>query len=405
VPAEPLTRRHLQNLALLGGSLLITLVFLEIAARVAESGRGGGKEEQTPAEYTEYDPHLGWRKRAGARATFHRREYSVDVVVNSLGLRGPERGYQTRSDTTRILTLGDSFVEGQGVTAEETATHVLETLLTTPRCPVEAINGGTIGYSTDQEYLFYKHEGVKYGPRLVVLFFYYNDLVANIDATNHGRPKPLLVMKHGSVSEPDEPPAYFQPKKVKAPPEEPSSARSALVDWIASRLRRGAPRAYNTLARFGLWQPIPVVSAPSELIVFQTRPRRTVDFAWRMSRAILRTLKSDVEEQGGHLLVAYVPSRMEVRDADWELTRMLYGVAVGEWDRNAVSRRLAESAREDGVEVLDLTPEMRRAERGLLGGPYFIEDGHWNARGHAVAARAIASYVRDHGWLPSCGAR
>ena len=41
------------------------------------------------------------------------------------------------------------------------------------------MNGGTAGYSTDQEMLFYETEGHRYQPRVVVLFFYYNDVVYN----------------------------------------------------------------------------------------------------------------------------------------------------------------------------------------------------------------------------------
>ena len=100
-----------------------------------------------------------------------RREYTVEVAINSHGLRDPERGYETPAGTARILALGDSFVEGYSVSLPETATQVLESALGRAGCPAEVINGGTAGYSTDQELLFYETEGHRYKPRVVVLFF------------------------------------------------------------------------------------------------------------------------------------------------------------------------------------------------------------------------------------------
>jgi len=45
---------------------------------------------------------------------------------------------------------------------------------------------------------------------------------------------------------------------------------------------------------------------------------------------------------------------------------------------------------------------MRREDHGVAGGPYYVYDGHWNAAGHRIAAREIASLVRSRSWLPSC---
>ena len=69
------------RLALAVGSTLLVLGVLEVAARIARRGEGGGREENTIALYTEPDPRLGWRKRPGARATYRRREYTVEMFV------------------------------------------------------------------------------------------------------------------------------------------------------------------------------------------------------------------------------------------------------------------------------------------------------------------------------------
>jgi hypothetical protein len=186
-------RALLLNTGLALASVGVVLAGLEGVARLAERGRGGGKERDEASRYVEHDPRLGWRKKPGARVRYERREYSVEVAVNSLGLRDPERAYAAAPGAYRILALGDSFVEGYTVALDQTATQVLERSLATPSCPVEVLNAGTAAYSTDQEYLFYLDEGVRYAPQVVLLFAYYNDVLWNTGVNYFGSPKPLLV--------------------------------------------------------------------------------------------------------------------------------------------------------------------------------------------------------------------
>lgn len=384
-------------------TILLTFLILEGIARVALRSQGGGKETQTALQYTEYDPVLGWVKRAGASARFERREYTVDVRINRRGLRDPEREYEAPAGTVRILALGDSFLEGYTVPLGSTVTQALESRLGTPTCRVEVINGGTGGYSTDQEYLFYENEGVRYGPKVVLLFFYYNDVRPNAAPYYFGQPKPVLekyqgrLVVHGPVARP-------APRPVSTPPtaDVPEAPASVLYDWVRSRVRTAAPRTYNTLAGFGLWPAIPRAEPFLELKVFRRRPLPELEEAWEQTALILSGLKREVEGRGAHFLVVYVPSRMEVSDRDWELTRLRYGWDEVRWDRGLVLSRLRDVARTAAIDLLDLTPALKKADRGVLGGPYYVYDGHWNVLGHRVAAAEIESELRRRSLVPGC---
>jgi hypothetical protein len=132
---------------------------------------------------------------------------------------------------------------------------------------------------------------------------------------------------------------------------------------------------------------------------------RFVEQAWDKTAAILETLRQRVEAGGARLLVVYVPSRMEVSDRDWELTRLTYGLDDSEWDRSRVRERLRALGVASRFATLDLTGALRRADRGLLGGPYYVYDGHWNALGHRIAAREVAAFLNAQGWLPACASQ
>ena len=177
MPKASRSREWMFRLILMAISLLVVMSTLEIAARFLRSRQQGGKEGREDSLYKEYDPALGWRKKKNGGATYKRREYTVDVRINSQGLRDPERSVEPRPGTFRVLALGDSFMEGYTVNLGETLTQKLEGRLNAAGCRAEVINGGTSAYSTDQEYLFYRTDGARYRPALVLLFFFWNDVI------------------------------------------------------------------------------------------------------------------------------------------------------------------------------------------------------------------------------------
>jgi lysophospholipase L1-like esterase len=345
-----------------------------------------------------HDPVLGWRNKPNARVVFSRREYEAELRTNGQGLRDRERTYQ--GTVFRVLALGDSFVEGYSVPFEATVTQVMERRLEEPGCPIEVINAGVANYSTDQEYLAYRLEGVRYQPRVVVLFFYYNDVLATISGIQYGRPKPVLDFRStpATVANEPVPPPPLSPALPKAVVRR--RGRSVLWGWTRERLQR-VPRVYNVLGAVGLVPPFRPTHPPPELAVYGRRSTPEVDRAWRQVDRIVAALANETDARGTRFLVAYIPSRFEVSDRDLELTRLWYGLDEASWGRAPVRRRLQSIADARGFPVLDLTPALRGVD-GFWEGPYYQYDGHWNAVGHRAAAIAVAQWLRAHDWLPPC---
>jgi hypothetical protein len=248
---------------------------------------------------------------------------------------------------------------------------------------------------------------VKYHVQVVLLFLYYNDLLSNVISNYFGSPKPLLEMRDGRLVLTNDPVPRPAPPDTGAP-DPPRPPRTLLgsvaLEWMRDRLARGAPRAYNALARLRLWEPLggDTVEKGDQLRVFKRRRQPDVEEAWTRTGDIVEALAREAEANRSRFAVVYVPSRMEVSDRDWELTRISYGMDEAVWDRGLVARRVAEMGRLGGFAVLDLTPALRAATGRLTGEPYLLYDGHWNARGHRVAAEAVAAFLRDQGWLPAC---
>jgi hypothetical protein len=386
-PRRAAVRGALGAACLLAGSVAFGSGVAEVAARVALRG----DPESVSARYTEADPVRGWRHKPGARARFG----AADIVINAAGLRDVDHAVQADPGVRRLLVLGDSFAEGFSVDVEDGVPRALERELRGRECPAEVIGGGTVGYSTDQEYLFYRDEGAAYGAATVVLLFYYNDVHANACGSVAGAPKPLFTFVGGRARVKNYPlPAAAPPAQARP------AAGSAALSWARARLRDGAPRAHDALARLGLWPPVEPGELPIEMAVYLRDPPEPAVQAWLQTEHLLRLLAGETARNGAALVIAYIPSKMEVAERDWAVTRNRYRLDEREFDRGRVARLLARTGRALGVPVLDLTGALRAADGGPGRGPYFDRGGHWNARGHAVAAGAIAAALDRTGTSP-----
>jgi len=85
---------------------------------------------------------------SGTTTVFETPEFSYAAKINSLGFRDYEVKAE-RSDKFRVMTLGDSFTFGSGVSLEHIWTKVLESDLSGQGCEFEAYNLGRGGRAVD----------------------------------------------------------------------------------------------------------------------------------------------------------------------------------------------------------------------------------------------------------------
>lgn len=392
-----------QNLLLSGLSGLVGLGALEVGARIVI----GQRPVITTGEqgiYSQFDPVLGWRNRPGASVRYSRRDYQTNVAINSLGFRDVERSRAKAPGTTRVLALGDSFIEAYTVELEESVSRRAEVKARAAGCPVEVVNAGVHGYSTDQEALWYAREADPLGGEVVLVFAYYNDVLNNIRGNYWGSPKPLTTVVNGEILPINlplpEPPRTAESPVVQAKPRAPIEG-SALRQLLVERIVVGAPRLHGWLARMGVLDPIKAEPVPDELRAYKARGQLAeFDEAWESTRALLGALGESIRARHARPVLVYIPARFEISDRDWDLTIQRYGLEETAWDRARVRMRFREIAAPLGWNFLDLTPPLQAATSALGGETYLPYDGHWNPRGHDVAARAVVAYLRDRNLLP-----
>ena len=187
------SRGLLINLSLIVISTLVALFLSEVALRLM-----GLKPLYVSPErdrFWKYDSLLGWAHEPGQEGIFETPQFRTVVRINENGLRDRRHSYERQSDVERILVLGDSFAWGYGVEESERFSQLLEKSL-----DVEVINAGVSGYSTDQELLWYRSEGIKYETDLVILVLAGNDVGDNdrqLVSTIYYKPK--FVIEEGQL--------------------------------------------------------------------------------------------------------------------------------------------------------------------------------------------------------------
>ncbi len=238
---------------------------------------------------------------------------------------------------------------------------------------------------------------------MVLVFAYYNDILHNIRVRYWGSPKPLTEVINGQIVPTNLP----LPEPVRA--EESGGVRiktpvriegSVLKALVAERILIGAPDLYNRLSRAGLWDPWEPEAVTDELRVYKSRARLPeLAQAWERTAAIFKSLGETIRARGATPVLVHIPAQFEISARDWRLTSMRYGIEPEAWDRRLVSRRLGGIASSSGWAFLDLAPALMAASSALGQELYLPYDGHWNPRGHDVAAQAVVTYLRERNLL------
>lgn len=162
-------RHRLLNLSLLVASIL----FIELLLRWFDPiGAVHFDEVRKYRNSLVFQESYGYLHRPGYRA----RVQGVDIVINQHGLRSPEAPLAKPAGTRRVLTLGDSVVLGWGAPQDSIFSARLDRDLDRPGAPVEVIAAGVASWNTRSEYEWLRARGVAFDPDVVMLLIVGNDV-------------------------------------------------------------------------------------------------------------------------------------------------------------------------------------------------------------------------------------
>ena len=345
--------------------------------------------------FTEFDPLLGWRKIPNFHGTHVQDEYTIVERFNSKGLRGPEYPYKKPAGEYRILVLGDSFAEGYTVEFEELCSELLKQKLNTGlNKRVQVINAGTGGYSTDQELLFLRTEGVKYEPDLVIVLYCENDAPMNVKSVYYtmGRgQKPLFALEDGKLSLKSTPQKTWDrtkdAEKDLAKKEHDYKKPFSLLKpdtWYLYRLTKYvlSRRSKNATAGGPIEQALE--SAPEDKPAGDTVYRGRQD-DWIMTEALMAQIQKEAADAGAKFLLYSIPQKEDVYSA--------------KAPDSAIEHNLHVMSQRHAMKLIPTIATFRKQAANLASSQkrlYWKKDSHWTPEGHRLTAEILAQHILSH---------
>jgi len=368
------------NVALALLSCVAAFALVELGLRAFWSDFHLKFRPDLPTGARHFHPERGWSLVPGIRTTQGDTEFTVTLTHNALGFRGPEVAASRSPERPRVLVLvlGDSMTYGHGVEDAETYPALLEQL----EPGLEVINAGVPGYSGVEQLLLLRDEGLRLAPDLVVLGFFWNDVM---DAFQSRYARFELERGELRFVPPD-------PASPEHPVFENERRRRARRTGFAYRLRNGSYTWRFASDRLKLlhlqiddwWQGPAAHPGISEA---------ELEPAWQLAFALIREMRRAAQQRGAHFLLLGIPDQLQIEPDP--------RVAGAPHYLREVPQRLGAFAHAEGIDYLDLEPGLRAA-RAQDGEPcYYRFDRHWNAGGHRHAARLLREKLRNLGWLAS----
>lgn len=176
-----ITKERSKNVILLNSSLLLFFSAFEILIR--STGYLMTYHEKRYGYYKSYFDcdQQNWYRAWTPNNThyLHNTEFNYIRTTNSLGLSDTEPTLRTDTNEIRILTLGDSFTEGDGAPYDSSYPQLLKDIaaINYPNAKFTIINAGVSGSDPYYNYVMLKDRLIKYKPDIVISVVMFDDLM------------------------------------------------------------------------------------------------------------------------------------------------------------------------------------------------------------------------------------
>jgi phosphoribosylanthranilate isomerase len=304
------------------------------------------------------------------------------IKTNSVGMRDYDHSLGKSPGVYRILVLGDSFMEANQVKFEDAFVSLLERQLGgVTGHSIEVVNASVSGWGTDDELMYLMREGLRYRPDLVLVgMTLHNDVQDNQDEEFH-------VFTDGHLQENPRP--------------EMSLGDFALLqmkEFLASH-----SHLYQVLLRAKRFSSVQqegnrLSSHVASLIKKQPTPE--VVQAWDMTRHLFRKMKVESLKQGANVAVFLIPLWVQVSEERLKEFLTEHQLSIEQIALDQPQSYMKAIGQEEQIEIIDLLPDFQRAEKEDSQKLYLLDDGHWKAEGHRLAASVVRERLN---YLVGCG--
>jgi len=307
-------------------------------------------------------------------------EFKQEIRFNAMGMRDRDHAKTKPANTTRILVFGDSFMEALQVAFEDSFPSLLESgLRERLQQNVEVINFAVSGWGQDDQLAYLRNIGRAFQPDLIlVAMTLHNDVLDNMEQQFHtlvhdrlvAKPvlrRPLLERKILHVKD------FF-------------ASRSHLWQLLRKLKKLGEIRKAAT----GLDRHV------RELI---SRNDGTADLqrGWKLTFELLKGIRDLGKSMGAETAIMLIPLRLQLQVNALDDFRAAAGMSVDDVAVEKPQQAMRTFGREANIEIIDLFPTFRKWTVDNRAGDdavsLHLHEGHWNEKGHRLAADIAAKEI------------
>lgn len=374
--------------------IFLCLVVIEIFIRFLQYQR------YPPSAVRQSDTQVHHSFRPNTEASASDFDWKTTYKINSLGMRDYPYSIDKPENTFRILMMGDSFTEGQGVQMEQTFVKLLETKLREKIKDknIEVLNTGTLSYSPLLEYLYLKDRGLKLKPDLVVVNFDESDISDDLNydaqaikgegAIPIGFPK----IEFKDEGEPKDKLLPFLPKEFKKFMRVNVRLYQVVGDSIRSKELRIYPEIGNTHVTVG--DPI------SDRLLLTRDDVKDFNNLWTLTERNLDLIKKLLDENKIALVVATYPYGHQVSTKEWAVGRKMWSLDNDKVYGDRAMQKVEELGKKYNFQVVNVLEDFQKSSQEGKFPLFFKSDGHFTPLGHEVMAQALEEKLLNLNLLP-----
>lgn len=381
-------REKLKHLTFAAIPLVLFLVVLEIGFRIYYDDHDGIIRQGFKMLSSPIYASIAAPNQQGRHET---EEFSVTLRSNSRGFRDTEW-----TDLDAAM-LGDSYVWGTGVEEAQRFSNLFA-----QKSGIRVGNFGLSTAGTVNELAIYRDFVRQLSPRYVFLIFYPNDIQNNawlIDANWTGKlddpATPLAIIESRRALPPSWPDESNLAMKNPA-----DSALGFFLKTSMEKLKTDLDSKMVATVTGHDGRPAEIekdmLDADSNWAPALKTYTEAITNAWKLTTASLLALEQAVREDGGKLILVYLPYQEAISLRDWHFRKQAFRLVVPdtEMDFDKPRRVVENFAIRHGVPFHDLTPALVSAARDHPGEAlYYRRDGHLTVFGNRVVATSLTEYV------------
>lgn len=324
-------------------------------------------------------------------------DFDLSFTTNNRGMRGPgDYDYAKVPGVFRIAVLGDSFVFGVGVAADETASAVLGRFLNADVASkaekYQVYNFGVNSFSPLLEYVYLKNEAIKYKPDLVILMLDLCDIqddylyephivrdpsgdIAGCDPFRRGGAWDIkaIAMRYSRLYFIMDQKLFQSFRKMKA---------IGLRRYIYNKTHK--VRNKTEILVNG---DIDNIEFDRFLLVREGKDPAIVARHWKRTAGYMAMIKKYLDQKGVPLIVVTYPYGHQVGEKQWDKGRAYWAFGRNRvYDPAPAFALIEDLARKEGIDLVNVYGAMRSGKDERL---YFTSDGHCTALGQELIAREI----------------